>query len=72
MNFDPILLEYHVEYFVESRRQSAEAPFAGQAAEFVAVVAIVAGAVRRLSSRIEKWADRDIETAAMTKAGQRR
>ena len=71
MNFEPWLLDYHVEYFVESRRQSAQATYTEQASELVALVAIVAGAIRKLASRVENWADGDIETTVMTKAGAR-
>ncbi len=69
MNFEPWLLDYHVEHYVTSRRQSAQATYTEQASELVALVAIVAGAVRRLASRIEKWADGDIEATVMAKAG---
>ena len=71
MNFEPWVLDYHVEYYEDSRRRSAQATYTEQASELVAFVAIVAGAVRKLASRIEAWADRDIETTVMTRARTR-
>ena len=71
MNFEPWLLDYHVEQYVESRRNSARATYTDQASELVAFVAIMAGAIRKFAARIEKWADGDIEATVMTKLSAR-